>query len=181
MWSPRLFLIAIHSARRSSRKFMAAPARSASWLGSEHSSGRGRLSLAGPGLPLFGCFSLNCSIVFDPDVCDAKSWGMLGVHVSPLLWQRRMKARRIPCMRGCRSGLRSRLRLSWRFLPSHLIAEYLARVGGVRHEPSPLASCIQLRAAGVYCDQMQNKMGRLPGTEDSRKAGNHGRVGDPRG
>ena len=23
---------------------------------------------------------------------------MLGVHVSPLLWQRRMKARRIPCM-----------------------------------------------------------------------------------
>src|ERR1700733_13366554 len=33
MWSPRLFLTAIHSARRSSRKFMAAPVRSASWLG----------------------------------------------------------------------------------------------------------------------------------------------------
>ena len=35
-----LKVIAIHSARRSSRQFMAAPVRSASWLGSEHSSGR---------------------------------------------------------------------------------------------------------------------------------------------
>ena len=41
MWSPKLFLIAIHSARTSSRKFMVAPVGSASWQGAEHSSGRG--------------------------------------------------------------------------------------------------------------------------------------------